>query len=435
MLTLLFLLILGTASGEVLRLEEFLKATLEGNRQLKALREDLLTVRKEAEATSRDLFPSLVLEERFLRTDVPAQVLFVKLNQERVSPSDLNPVALNDPDPVSSFETNLRLEIPIWLGGRLRSAKRIAFQKVRIQEIAYRKAEEEILLRAYTAFVEASFLKEVVGVAEKNLEEAREHLRIAEVRHKTGTALLSDVLRAKVAVAKAEERLDEARKNYETLKETLSLIAGRDYSSYDPEPLGSCPPLPEDLPSKAVVNSRDLMIEEERLKMVQARRSMRMSSVLPSVTAFASYSLYDRDTPFGADGGGYSFGISLTLRVNLGLATLERVRSEDHRRKAIMRRIDHLRESVRLESRKAVRDYMLSLKLMSSARRRLEEAEETVRLIRLRYRNGLARMVDLIDAQTQLENARIEYLEALKRCHVSYARALFIAGMIREVVR
>ena len=435
MLALLVLLVLGVVWGEVLRLEDFLRATLEGNRQLKALKEDLLALKKEAKATGRDLFPSLVLEERFLRTNVPAQVLFVKLNQERISPADLSPASLNDPEPVSNFETNLRLEIPIWLGGRLRSAKRIALQKVRIQEVAYRKAEDEILLKAYMTFVEASFLGEVVKVAVKNLEDAREHLRIAEVRHRTGTALLSDVLRAKVAVAKAEERLEEARKNYETLKETLSLIAGRDYSSYDPEPLGSCPPLPEDLTSKAVANSKDLRIEEERLRMVEAVRSMKMASILPSLTAFASYSLYDRDIPFGADGSGYSFGLNLTLRVNLGLATLERVRSEDHRRRAILRRIEHIKESIRLESRKAVRDYELSLKVIDSAKRRLEEAEETVRLIRLRYRNGLARMVDLIDAQTQLENARIEYLEALKRCHVSYAKALFTAGLIREVVR
>ncbi len=432
---LIMLLLVSLSFGEVLRLKDFLRDTLEGNRELNALREDLLALQQEAEAAGRDLLPSVVFEERFLRTDIPAQVLFVKLNQERISASDLSPSVLNNPDPVSNFETSLRLEVPIWMGGGLRARRDIKALEVEVEKLRYRFAEERILLEAYETFINASFLREAVSVAMKNLDDAKEHLKIAEALYRTGVALLSDVLRAKVRVAKAEEGLKDAERRYRDSLEAMALLSGRDYSRLTPEPLGECPPLPEDLIVRAIENRPDLKALRKTLRLIDTRRSLKMSEIMPSLTAFASYTLYDRDTPFGSEGNGYSFGLSLTLRLNMGLSTIKKMKSEDHRRRALLQRIDHLKERIGYEVRKAVREYEASLAILSSAKRRLEEAEETVRIIKLRYKNGLARMVDLIDAQTQLEMARLDHLEALRRCHISYAKALFSAGLIREVLR
>ena len=43
-------------------------------------------------------------------------------------------------------------------------------------------------------------------------------------------------------------------------------------------------------------------------------------------------------------------------------------------------------------------------------------------------------MVDLLDAQTQLDMARFDYIKALRDCHISYAKVLFSAGMLKEEV-
>jgi len=43
-------------------------------------------------------------------------------------------------------------------------------------------------------------------------------------------------------------------------------------------------------------------------------------------------------------------------------------------------------------------------------------------------------MVDLLDAQTQLDMARFEYAKALRDCNVAYAKTLFAAGLLKEEV-
>ena len=421
--------------GEEISLERFLRDTIEGNREIKAIRQEVLSLRSEARAARRDRFPYLVIEETFLRTNVPAQVLFAKLNQRRVSPADLSPSSLNYPDPISNFETKLQIEIPIWLGGRLRSAEEMAKIRWRIGDMKARRETERILLDAYSLFVRASFLREAVEVARKDLEDARENLRIVEALHKTGMALLADVLRAKVAVKRAEDNLRDRERLYRDALEEMSLMSGRTYQDVEPAPLGVCPQLPGRLTEVALEKREDLKALEENLKLIEVSRSLRRSEILPSVSAFAGYSLYDRDTPFGSEGSGYSLGLKVSLRIGTGLGTLERIRSEEYRRKALVERLEHMRQAVLVGVRKAEREYRTASDRVKSALARLEEAEEVVRVLRVRYKNGLARLVDLLDAQRDLGRARVEYLEALMMCHLSYAKALFEAGVLTEVVR
>ena len=432
----LFLLIpfLFALGGE-LSLERFLKDTVEGNREIKAIRFEVLSLRSEAKAKRRDLFPYIVIEENFLRTNVPAQVLFVKLNQKKLSFADLNPASLNDPSPASNFETKLQLEIPIWLGGKLRTAEKIAEIRWRIEDIKAKREVEKILLKAYSLFVKASFLREAVDVAKKDLEDAKENLKVAEALYKTGMALLSDVLRAKVALKKAEETLKERERLYKDALEEMSLMSGKFYKNIEPAPLGACPKLPEGLSERALKEREDLKVLEENLKLIEASRSLKRSEILPSVFAFAGYSLYSNSVPFGSDGSGYSFGLKVSLRLSTGFGVLERMRAEEQRKRALIERLEYTRRSILLGVRRAIREHRTAMERVGSAELRVREAEEVVRILRVRYKNGLARLVDLLDAQSQLERARIEYLEALMRCHLSYAKALFEAGILTEVVR
>ncbi len=52
--------------------------------------------------------------------------------------------------------------------------------------------------------------------------------------------------------------------------------------------------------------------------------------------------------------------------------------------------------------------------------------------MKIRYQNGLVKMLDLLDAQTQLDQARFEKIEALKELYEAYAELLFASGLIKE---
>ncbi len=436
MVWILLFLIASFGFSQELTLERVLRDTLEKNLEIKALKHELRSYEREYLSARANLFPNLKLEENFTRTDIPAFVLFTKLNQERVQPADFTPSSLNDPDAVSNFETKLSIEIPLWMGGKIRAYRDIALLKKRAQKKTTDRKEEEILFKAYEAFLRASLSRSAISVAKKNVEDAREHLRLAQKLRKVGMALLSDVLRAQVFLSKAEEALTEAQNNYEISLKALGLVANTDYTGMEVPELKECPQLNrEELRRRALERREDLKAMEDYIRVMRKSYRASLSGILPQIVAFASYSLYDINTPLGSDGKGYIFGFSLTLSFNTGLSDIHKARSFKDKERALVSRKEFLKRAILFGIDKAYSEYETALRSLKSARARVRSAEEVVRIVGKRYESGLARMVDLLDAQTQLENARLDYIQALYRCNLSYAKALLEAGLIKEVLR
>ncbi len=433
---LIALLALTLSFAGDLTVRKVVEDTLKGNLELKALRAELKAYDREYRSARALLFPTLSLEESFTRTDIPAYTLFTKMNQGRIGPQDFSPAELNDPAAVSGFETRFTLRIPLWMGGKLRAYRDMSLHRKRAQEKSYVRRREEVIFRAYSAFLKASFARSAVRLAEKNVESAQEHLRIAERLHRSGMALLSDVLRAKVALRKAEEKLKEARGNYRLSLRALGLIANTSYDGYDVEPLSSCPSLsPAELKEKALRNREDLRAVEDQVRALRAGYRSSLADTLPRISAFASYSLYDRDRPFSSEGEGYMVGLSVSVSFNTGLSAVEKARAFKERERALLSRRELLEKSILFEIDKAYTEYENALSALESASARVRSAEEMLRIVRKRYESGLARIVDLLDAQTQLELARFDYVRALYRCGLSYGRAVLSAGVIEEVLR
>jgi len=128
-------------------------------------------------------------------------------------------------------------------------------------------------------------------------------------------------------------------------------------------------------------------------------------------------------------------GLKVSLNLNTGLSTLEKALSYREREKALVNRRELMRKRILFEVEKAFTEYTNARNALESAEARIRFAEENLRIIRSRYRNGLVRIVDLLDSQTQTELARFDYLQALYRCNLSYGRVLLAAGIIEEVLR
>ncbi|MEM2936641.1 MAG: TolC family protein, partial [Candidatus Bathyarchaeia archaeon] len=94
-------------------LKEAVRIALENNHEIRAFKSSVSAKKSDIGIARSSLLPQITLKERFVRTDNPTSVFSFKLNQERFSQSDFEIPSLNDPNPVSDFETSLSLEQPI----------------------------------------------------------------------------------------------------------------------------------------------------------------------------------------------------------------------------------------------------------------------------------------------------------------------------------
>ncbi len=431
----LLLTLLSLALAREVELKEVLDLALKNSPLIKSAQKDLKAQELELKAAKGALFPRIKVEETFTRTDVPAYAFMSKLNQERITMQDFDPARLNNPKAISNFETKFTLEVPIWLGGKVQSAQRMAEYEYRAVSLEAERREEEVIRQVYNAYMDAVLAKESIKVARQAVEDAKEHLRLAEQMHTVGMALLSDVLRARVYLSKAEENLQKAMRGYDVAKRGLEVVVGVPLGEFEVQDMGQCPEVDIKVLREKVQNRKDIKALEERVKTLEEAFRFTLSDNLPQVFAFAQYFLNSKDYPLGADGKGYLAGIGVSWTFDTGLTTLRRAQANLERRASLQERLKLLKDSAVFDLDRSYAEYENALDMLRSAEDRIRASQEVLRVMEVRYNNGLARMVDILDAQTELDRARIERVQSINACSKAYMDILYNAGSVEEVKR
>jgi outer membrane protein TolC len=389
---------------------------------------------READIARGLYLPSLTFEERFIRTNVPAEVFAHKIDQERLAASDFASVdTFNKPSPINDFMTVFTLEQTLF-APKVHLGSRMAVREAEAKGLDFERAKEEAVFRVLAAYLEVLSAKESVRTADKAVADVREHVRIAKARESSGTGLASDVLRAGVSLASAESRLVTEESRLALARRGLALAMGEKEET-EADAAGPLPPLPDDGTIEGRVTSalsrrRDLGAAALRAENAATEVSYRKSEYLPTLGVTGKYRFDGQDGPFSPDNRSWNVGVGLSWTLFDG-----------YRREASVARARALRERAKADYEGARGEAAFQvarayLAVQEAGRRReiarasIAAAEEGTRLIRSRYENQLARMVDLLDAQTALDAARSELVRSENDLSRSRAELLFRSGSL-----
>ncbi len=410
MSVLLLCLQVNFANGETVTLQQSVSIALKDSPALRSYHWIVEAQKQEVKTAKGSLFPKVKIEERYQRTDNPTYGFMSKLNQERFTQDDFIIGALNNPRDISDFQTSLSFEQPLFLPG-VYSGVRISGKELEAKQAEYQRKKEEVILHVVKTFTMVQTAREYLTAARKGMEDAREHKRIASLKYETGAGLYADVLRAEVSVKSAESMLVRAESNHDVARRRLGLVLGR---TGPVDVSGDKPVLPVDhLQSyiDASVQRNDLNALRLRYKNSKTAVEREKSVFLPEIGLGGSYFLNDHEDPFSPEG--ESYVIAGFLRWNLfDASAYHRIGKAKTMVREAEEHISGLEKEIHFRVNEAyirVREMEQNLSL---SRALLTEAEEALRLVRLRYENALAPLVDLLDTQAVLDRARAGQAEA-----------------------
>src|SRR5512140_1266667 len=393
--------------------------------------EDAIAARRDADAARGYLLPSVRFEEKFVRTNVPAEAFGLKMNQEKLLASDFLDVRnFNSPPPRNDFIATLSLEQPLFAPKAYVGYAMAKVEADAKDQDLYRRKEDAIY-RVLTAVLDVITARQFVEVAGQGLSDAWEHLRIAESLEAAGMGLTSDALRAKVAVASAESAKVTAENRLELARRGLALAMGEPGAPpvdvTGPPPEFPDPGAPGEREA-GTIDRADLRASSLRVANAGSYVRLRQSGYLPDVGLAAAYQVDAEDSPFSPDNRSWKVGVGLTWNLfdgmrreaELGKAVAERRRAQAYHR--------GMRDQAAFEAAQADLGVKEATLRFDIARAALESAEEGVRLLKSRYENHLGRMVDLLDAQTALDGARADRIRAENDVRLSRAQQLYASG-------
>jgi len=326
----------------------------------------------------------------------------------------------------------------LYSGGGALASSRSARLAVQAAELELQAIVNEVLLSVRTLFYSALLAKEQVAVQEENLKLLEEQLKDVQSRFEAGSVSNFEVLRAQVAVANGQPDLITARNDYRIAIEELRRALGLPRAGQAPT---SWPPLPGQL---ALENAATQAADEAGLvASLSAARANRpelqrlaklaqsgehqvvaaRSGYLPRLSAFGRYD-WQRGGPstgWSDRRDGWTAGLQTQWAVFDGRATAGRTVQAKSRLVQTRLALEETELAIDVEVRRAHSSLTEATELVSASAKVVEQADEALRLARVRYAAGTATQLDVLTSQVELTRARLNQWQSIYRYNVALA--------------
>ena len=435
------LMILGSLSATsfaqpLFTLDGAVRYALENNDELRAMGFSLAAGNEDIAIAQSNLAPKLRFEERVMRTDNPGYVLSIKMDQHRFSARDLAgaPQTFNEPGPINDLQSSFSIEQPLF-APKADLGIVMAKKEYEAQTSDYRGKRQEVALKVTQAYLAVLTASQYVRTGEQNLEDANEHLRIADSRYRAGLGLYSDTLRSATAVSEAQQRLVSANKNWTVAKRQLGLVLGLDGSAEvadDPQVLPSVKAL--DYYNTAALTRPDIISLEFRYQNAKNNISLAKAGYLPSLGVAAGYQANDSAKVIGSSGDSWQITAFLRWDIFDGNKTASETKKANLKLQETALILQGLKRAVSLKVFSSYQSIDEAAKNVELAKSAVVSAEEGKRLVEMRYRASLSPLVDLLDAQVNLANARANLVAQSNGYLLAVAALDFESGTILKTL-
>jgi outer membrane protein TolC len=361
--------------------------------------------------------PRATYTEGFQEGNNPVYVFGALLTQHQFTAADFNLGSLNRPGPLSNFQSQVSVDQVVYDFGATRSAVQAARIGKQMTEEERRHVELALIAGVARAYHGVALTAESLHLAEESLKSANADLERSRSLERAGVATDADVLSVQVhASSMSEYRAHAAadlRIAHAALNEALGLPLDDEHTLTTPM---ESPQLPGDTGP-----ARESQAANMRPELLSARLGKDLGAAQESAAkaqywpVFGVHGVFEADRQNFASKGGANWLFVASARWTLfdGNRTRASVAEARHLQSAASASERQLNAAVRLDVRRAEANLDASRERVATTRDTVAQAEESLRIIRNRYSNGLATVTDLLRSETALLESKTRRLAAL----------------------
>jgi outer membrane protein TolC len=380
------------------------------------------------------LMPRVDFEESYLRSDQPVAVFGSKLNQRQFTMEDFAIDRLNNPESTDNWRTKFTVTQPLFRGGQLHRNRTIRQLERKASEWDVEGTKAQVGFRTIEAYWGLSLARESEKVADMALKTSEESLRQIELLFNEGSVVRSDLLSAKVQKAGFQDQLVKARGKTRLAERALKVLIGESEDRVW-EVVTLCPPGPEQIPD---LNTEELLnaAKETRPEFVglkvlwhsaTAAVKAAQGNFLPTLGLEASYE-WNSESFASDQEGSYLLGLGVQWNLFKGLADKADLMEAKSGQEMIRQELRGLEDRLILEIEEAVVAVTTGRESLLVTRERVSQAEESLRIIRKRYGEGLTNVVELENAELLVSSSRLDWLRAVYDLRIALARLKLVTG-------
>lgn len=334
------------------------------------------------------------------------------------------------------FQLKADAYLNLYEGHRLRTKEEAEETVHAITEEQRRQTAADVRLRVAAVYLDLSRSLVFEQLTLKNIEEAEKRLVDIRELHTNGVVIRSDLLRAELQLSRQKMTLVEIRNAVDLARQKLSLLIGLpEATRIVPADSDAAPSLSGDYEayvSEAMDEAFSLKIAGKQKELSELYLKQVQTAYKPRIGLFADYEYaYPQILFYPYAGALYGLG-KVGLRISYPVSALYHNKHKEQAARLEIQRqevvLSDRRDLVRQEVREAYVHYREALERIDVSRLSTRQAEENYRIVRNTYFHQLALLTDLLDADSQLLQARFDLASARLSARLHYYQLLNTIG-------
>lgn len=406
---------------QILTLDDCCRIAVENNKQRKLSEYSVRQAEIQAKNVEADFLPKFSASGGYLYANKDFSM--------ELAPSLAASLNMNN-----TYFAGIQLEQPIYMGGKILSARRMANIGESIANINKRKTDSDIRIETEEAYWNVIKSEELNLVATRYKELVSELYSSVEKMNSTGMTPKNELLKVKVKLNEAELLMRRSENAVRLSKMALCHVIGMSLTS-DIEVSGSIEFIP--LSAKdyefTVQNRPEYKLLTENINLKKEQIKSVKSDFLPKIGLVAGYNYID-----GIRMNNHKFLKNDVFSVMLAVKVPLFHWGEGHRKvksaKIEMQKAEVTRcemvEKMQLEvarNSNLMDEAQLEVELTENA---LESAEESLKESRKSFETGMATLTDYLEAQAGWQKSYFEAISAKTEYHVAKSKFLNSLGSL-----
>ena len=360
--------------------------------------------------------------------------------RDRTQSSERSSIPLPPTVPLerNSYRAQLNVSYEVDLWGRLRNSSKAA-----LAELLATTAARETVRIALTADVVKSYytliaLDTQIDSTRRSLSLRANDLGLQRIRADAG--LINEFtlrqLEAEVAAAQAQLPVLERNRTGEEL--ALGVLLGRNPRALINDAVTRnstrgtpvAPVVPADLPSSLLLRRPDVAAAEQRLIAANARIGAARAALFPRIglTGYLGSDSAELSNLFTGPALIWQLGFALTQPIFQGGRLFGEIEAVEARERQLLAQYQKTLQTAFFETNVALVTQVKAREVFDAENTRASALDESLRLARIRYVNGLTSQLEVLDAERNLLNAELNRADALRAQRAAIADVVKALG-------
>lgn len=336
----------------------------------------------------------------------------------------------------NAYTVGVMLEQPLYMGGKVRSAFRMASIGKEMAEWNIKYSRSEVLTEAEEAYWQYVRVKEQAKATEKYQEVVTELVRNLEDACQTGMASQNDLLKAQVKQNEAELMLQKARNGLALSGMNLCRVVGIALNTSievnDSLQQGITPGLWVN--GDEITGRPEYNLLEKQVELKEKQVALTQADFLPQLAVAATYGYGDGIKLNGEADGVATFAAVASLKIPIynwgeGRNKVKAMKAEEEMTRLKKEETNRLMQLEVARARYNVEDADSRVKLTHKS---LAQAEENLQVSKNRFEVGMETVTNYMEAQAQWQKAWSDWIDARTALRLSETYYLKATGRLGD---